>query len=191
MPAHRRDRASGRSSPRPPTRERVWRIESAGGVTTCWPGSSSRPLNRSWPSPRRWRRGCGCWGRDARRITTRTMLARSPSPRCERRSWCRCESKTMPRCYVSRRAGTPSWGGLQQDGLPATRPGGGAGAGRDRQELVSPRPDRCSATPTPSARSPSNGTRWTSVARRPGDRLLVARQSSRWSFPRSRLGSVS
>ena len=77
------------------------------GSATCWPSSSSPRVNTSWTSRRRWRRGCGCWGRAVPTRTTRTTPARSRSRRCGRRRWCRCGSRTTRRCCGCWRVGTP------------------------------------------------------------------------------------
>ena len=56
------------------------------GSAICCLSSSSPPVKRSWTFPRRWRLGCGCCRRAVRTRTIPTMLARSRSPRCARRS---------------------------------------------------------------------------------------------------------
>ena len=52
----------------------------------CSRSSSSRRVNGCWMCPRRWRRGCGCWGRADRTRTTRTTAIRSRSRRCTHRT---------------------------------------------------------------------------------------------------------
>jgi hypothetical protein len=55
------------------------------GSATCWPNSSSASASGSWTCRRRWRRGCGCWARDAPTRTIPTTRTRWQWRRCERR----------------------------------------------------------------------------------------------------------
>ena len=68
------------------------------GWATCSPSSLSPPARRCSMCRRRWRRGCGCWARASRPRPTRTMPARSLSPRCGPRRWRRCDRLITSRC---------------------------------------------------------------------------------------------